>query len=863
MLHCNMTPFGKISLARFNPERLLKPESLFVAGAGTELGETMLGQIAKGGFKGQIFTGSPEDLPAAIDLAIIACPPAQVAGVLAGLTGRVAGGAVVLCQAPDLREVALAAKLRVIGPHSFGIAAPGIGLNALRAHVVPVPGRVALIGQSPALARTILDWAEPNGIGFSHVIGIGGNADIGFARVLDYLSHDPGTGAVLLEIDRLRDPRLFLSAARAAARMRPIVALAPGARLRDASGTVLAGYAAALSRAGVLLVETINDFLAAAETLTRATVIHARPIRGETLAIISNSLSAGRLAADAALREHVVLATLSDETRQVIAMSMGCMPPACGPISLRDATPTKLADLAALVSGAPEVSGILVVHAPSGEADETTMAALIACADSIKMPLLVASMGEASGAANRHRLAAAGLAVFETPDMAVSGFSFLVQNQRNRAAARELPSSAVLSIAPDRQAVRQRIANARAADEEGLALGDSLALLAAYGIDIVPSRLVATADAAAQAAEEIGFPAVLKLARRRSDQDRPAGAIALDLPDAESVRAAMLVITARLRRRGDWPPAAEFLVQQQIGRSRELRIRVAEDPVLGPIIGFGPGGGDQSDVSALAVDLPPLNLTLARSLIARSSMAARLGAIRGFNAADFDEIAGCLVRVSQLIIDFPDIAAIDLDPIFADEHGIKVGGARIRLRPAGSERPSLVITPYPADMITTFTAKGRTFTLRPIRPEDAQAHGALFSRVSPEDIRYRFFSAMRQLSAEQTARMTQVDYMREMAIIAVDEQTGFTCGVARLVRGDTDGTEGEFAVLVDPGAKGLGLATTLMRALIAWGDRQGVSEIIGQILADNHPMIAFARSLGFAIRHPPGEDDIVEARLAL
>ncbi|HQU02289.1 MAG TPA: GNAT family N-acetyltransferase, partial [Acetobacteraceae bacterium] len=403
----------------------------------------------------------------------------------------------------------------------------------------------------------------------------------------------------------------------------------------------------------------------------------------------------------------------------------------------------------------------------------------------------------------------------------------------------------------------------RAADEEGLALGDSLALLAAYGIDIVPSRLVATADAAAQAAEEIGFPAVLKLARRRSDQYRPAGAIALDLPDAESVRAAMLVITARLRRRGDWPPAAEFLVQQQIGRSRELRIRVAEDPVLGPIIGFGPGGGDQSDVSALAVDLPPLNLTLARSLIARSSMAARLGAIRGFNAADFDEIAGCLVRVSQLIIDFPDIAAIDLDPIFADEHGIKVGGARIRLRPAGSERPSLVITPYPADMITTFTAKGRTFTLRPIRPEDAQAHGALFSRVSPEDIRYRFFSAMRQLSAEQTARMTQVDYMREMAIIAVDEQTGFTCGVARLVRGDTDGTEGEFAVLVDPGAKGLGLATTLMRALIAWGDRQGVSEIIGQILADNHPMIAFARSLGFAIRHPPGEDDIVEARLAL
>jgi acetyltransferase len=258
--------------------------------------------------------------------------------------------------------------------------------------------------------------------------------------------------------------------------------------------------------------------------------------------------------------------------------------------------------------------------------------------------------------------------------------------------------------------------------------------------------------------------------------------------------------------------------------------------------------------------LPPLNLPLAHALIDRSPVAAALRAHRGQPAADREAIAATLVRISQLLIDFPDIQVLDLDPLFAHEHGIVAASARISLRAPGEARAPLLISPYPAELTTEYETKGRRFTLRPIRPEDADAHATMFSRLTPEDIRFRFFSAMRALSAEQISRMTDVDYGREMAMIAVDD-AGNTAGVARLVRNDTDGATAEFAVVVEPAVKGLGLASALMRAIIAWGKAQGVAEINGQILPDNAPMLAFIKRLGFTIARIPGEPDIVEARL--
>ncbi len=837
---------------RFDPERMFKPGSVAVSGCHTPLGAKLLANIQAGGFRGQV---GHDDAPIDnADLAIVADATEHIAAALQDHAGRGVKGAFVLSPVRELRALAKAAGIRVLGPYSFGMMLPGLGLNASALPVMPAAGKVAYVGQSGALVRTVLDWAVPNFIGFSQIIGIGGNTDMGFGLVLDHLSRDAGTNAIMIEIDRVRDPQMFHSAVRAAARLRPVVALVPGITLRDAAGMGRAAAEAAFTRSGVLLTATMSEFLAAAETLTRV-----KPAHGGSLAIISNSVAAGRLAADDALNHGLTLTQLSPETRQVLALSLGLTPqdiPATGPIFTgRGSNPTRLADVAALLSSAHEVGGILLVHAPSGEGDEVAVEALIACAKTVKIPLLIAAMGEASGLIHRHRLAQAGLACFDTPEAAIAGFRHLIRNRANRAAARELPPSKVLKVAPDTATVQAKIASARAAGRSQLVQDEALALVAAYKVPVIKGGYAATPEEAALVATTIGYPVVIKLSHPNMPANRTTGSIALDVPDGKAVRAAAKAMdTTGLS-------GAKFLVQKQARRGVQLRIRVADSPQLGPTIGFGVGGGDRDDVSSLAVDLPPLNLPLAHALIARSGVAPQLAAHRGAPAADLEAIAATLVRVSQLIIDTPEILLLDLDPIFANEDGVVAVSGRISLRQAGEIRTKLVISPYPAELTTHYEAKGHKFTLRPIRPEDADAHAALFSRMPAEDMRYRFFSSVRQLAPEQIARLTDIDYGREMAIIAVNEATGETAGAARLVRNDTDGRTAEFACAVEPAAKGIGLATALMRAIIAWGKSQGVEEISGTILSDNAPMLAFIKSLGFSIERSPDDHDVVEARL--
>ena len=426
--------------------------------------------------------------------------------------------------------------------------------------------------------------------------------------------------------------------------------------------------------------------------------------------------------------------------------------------------PIRLAEAASLLAGANEVAGVLAVHAPTGVDDAAGMAALAAAAKAMRVPLLVAAMGETTGAAHRAQLAAGGVPAFATPEQAVRGFLHLVRDSRGRAAARELPPAKVLEIAPDRAAVAATFAAARAAGRLALAAAEARAVLAAYGI---------------------------------------AGAAAADAPWA---------------------------------------IEVGEDAVFGPTIRLGQG-------AASALDLPPLNLPLARALAAR---------LPGQPAAAEDGIADVLVRVSQLIVDFPEIVALRLDLAA----GAAVEAAALRLRPPGAPSPLPAIAPYPAELAGHFTGRRETLLIRPIRPEDAAAHAALFARLPAQDVRFRFFSAVRELSAEQIARLTQVDYDREIAFIAVREATGETVGVARLVQEAADGPA-EFAVLVQPDAKGQGLAAHLMRRLIDWARARGIGEIVGLVLADNAPMLGFVRHLGFDLHRAPDDETVVEARLVL
>ncbi|HTQ71443.1 MAG TPA: GNAT family N-acetyltransferase, partial [Acidocella sp.] len=548
---------------------------------------------------------------------------------------------------------------------------------------------------------------------------------------------------------------------------------------------------------------------------------------------------------------------------QVLNLTTDKTTPETGPIFAGKRSPTALADIAALLSSAPEIGGILLIHAPSGGDDGAAIAALTACASTVKIPLLIAAMGEETGLGYRHSLSQAGLASFDSPEAAIAGFRHLLENRRNRAQARELPSSAVLRVQPNKASVMGRIEAARAGGRDRLVQDEALAIIGAYHIPTLESRHVSTPAEAAAAAAALGFPAVLKLSHPDVPTHLLAGSVALNLPDPGAVLSAARRILAQVEQLGANPAQAGFVVQAQAPHGTVLRIRVTDNLKIGPVIGFGEGGGDPQSVSHLATGLPPLNLALAHALIHRSAIAPRLAAMRGQAAADEEAIAATLVRVSQLIIDTPEILALDIDPLFASPQGVAAASAQIWLRPAGQARPPLVIPPYPGELTRHYTARGQNFLIRPIRPEDADAHAAMLSRFTQEDMRYRFFSPMKQLPIEQIVRLADVDYTREMAIIAVREATGDTVGVARLVRNDTDGTSAEFAVAVDPAAKKFGLGTFLMNSVIEWGRTQGVKEINGQILADNAPMLAFIKRLGFSLTRLPDEPDVIEARLDL
>ena len=767
---------------RFRAERLFRPRSVVVVGTTTAKGRHALDNLRQGGFAGPVLTAEDADgvaaLPSAPDLAVVCLEGAAVAPVFAALGRLGTRVAVVMGMADGLAALGRRTGVRSFGPGSFGLVVPGIGLDAGLGHLPPQRGRLALVSQSAALCRAVLDWAGPNGVGFSHIVGIGGNDDLGFGAALDWLSRDAGTGAILLDIRRLKDPRRFLSAARAAARLRPVVAIRAGGQLLDPSGTADAVMDAALHRSGVVTVHSLAELLAAAETLTRA-----RTLRQEGLAIVTNAIGPAWLAADAALREGMTLATLAPETREVLRLALPTplrsrvyRPDARASVDLVYAgveDPVRLAEAASLLGGAAEVGCVLLVHAPTGPGDAAGMQAIAAAAKAMRVPLLVAALGETTGAAHRATLAEAGVPTFASPEQAVRGFRHLVQDRRGRAAARELPTSAVLEIAPDHAAVAAAFAAVRAAGRLELAGAQALSVLATYGI--------ATG---------------------------PAGAHA--------------------------------------GVAKPQRLLVDDDALFGPTLALGQG-------ESLAFDLPPLNLTLARALVARAPGSPMEG-----QAA----LADVLVRVSQLVVDFPEIDALSLDPLHAGAGGAVVERAVFRLRPSGAVAPKLAIAPYPAELTTHVRGRTESYLIRPIRPEDATAHGEFFARLPAQDVRFRFFSALRELSPEQTARLTQVDYDREIAFIAVREATRETVGVARLVEDPADNSA-EFAVVVQPDVKGQGLAARLMACLFAWARARGVVEVVGQVLADNAPMLGFVRHLGFTLKRAPDDETIVEARLKL
>jgi acetyltransferase len=881
------SPHNPLLHARSPVERLLRPRSVAVIGDDTSQdapARRILGHLLAGGFSGAVmpvFPGhdavggvlaypSAAALPRAPDLAIVSLPPDAAADALAALAARGAGGAVLTGEAPPGLGAGGLGGLRVIGALSGGLIIPALGLNASFCQEMPKAGGIALLCHDLGIASAVLAHAAAEGLGISHVISLGRNDDLGFTAMLDWLARDGTTRVVLLEVGRIKDRRGFLSAARAVARTRPVVALrtAPDETGVGEDGQAGSGlvFAAAVRRVGVVDAEGLEDLLDAATILSRP-----RRMRGERVLVVSDAPSLGRLAAREAASRGATIAQPEAEESAALGLLLGggAGNPAIVPASQ---PATRLGEAVAAAGGlAGLADAVLAVHASvEGSEAEATVAAeaLVAAAATLRdRPLIVAWPGGVAASAARARLGSAGVAVFPTIEAAARAASALIRDRRTREAARELPPSTVLSIAPDRERVRRLLEDVRAAGRSSLTEDEAAAVLAAYGITSAPAEVAAGPDEAAAAAARLGPPVVLKIRSPDLVHKTDVGGVVLDLDTPDAVRAAAEAMAARIARLAPAIRTEGFLVQRQIRRAgaRELVIRLGRDALFGPTISFGQGGTAVGVAADIAADLPPLNRALAASLVARTRVARLLAGFRDHRAIDREAIHEALVRLSQLSVDFPDILAADVNPLVAGPDGVIALDAWIAIAPeplAGTGH--LAIAPYPAERVTAVTLRdGRKVTLRPIRPEDAEAHAAFFARLTPEDVRFRFFAPIRALSPEQLARMTQIDYDREMAIIATDEAGADgpeTLGVIRIIR---TGETGEFAIVVRSDAKGTGLGKQLTEAGLAWARDVGIRRVVGEVLAENAPMLGFVRSLGFTLTRSEDDPELMIAAIDL
>jgi acetyltransferase len=884
-----------------NLDAIFRPNGVALIGASDRphsVGATIADNLRLGGFDGPILPVNPKhksvagilcypdvaSLPLTPDLAIICTPPETVAGLVGELGARGTRAAIVVTagfreggseKGRALQQAMLDAAaphlLRVIGPNCLGVLSTPAKLNASFAQTTPKPGGVAFVAQSGAMVTTVLDWAGARGIGFSHLVSLGDMSDVDFGDMLDYLATDESTTAILLYVEAVTQARKFMSAARAASRVKPVIAIKAGrqaaaARAAASHTGALAGmdsvYEAAFGRAGILRVYDLDETFDAVETLAM------RPrVLGDRLAIVTNGGGVGVLATDALIGQGGTLAALSDAT---LAKLNAVLPPTWShgdPIDIiGDANGARYSVALEALIGAPDTDAILVLNCPTAVASGIEAArAVIASAPKLNKPVFTNWLGAQSADEARRLFEAANIPTYDTPEQAVRGFMHMVRYRRGQQTLMEVPPSAAIEFKPDQVKARATIDAALRAGPgwlDALAVQD---LLACYGIAVPRAARVANADDAAAKAAEYGAPVALKIYSPDITHKSDVGGVALDLNGAAAVKLAADAMLARVAKAMPKARLEGFVVQEMIRRpgAYELILGMADDATFGPFMLFGHGGTAVEVIDDKALGLPPLNLKLAREMIVRTRIWHQLKGFRDSPPADIDAIALTLVQLSQLVCDFDEIAELDINPLLADAHGVVALDARIKVAspdPAATRNQRLAIRPYPQELETHETISGTgEFLMRPVRPEDAPAFIRFSARVTPEDVRLRFFSPFKSLPPVLLARLTQIDYDREMAFVLFDAENE-VAGVGRLAA-DPNGLRAEFALLVRSDLKHHGIGRLFMRHLVDYAKPRGIGELFGDVLAENAPMLALCRDLGCEIS-PPSQG-IVRATLRL
>ncbi|EHM44640.1 bifunctional acetate--CoA ligase family protein/GNAT family N-acetyltransferase [Yokenella regensburgei] len=859
-------------------EALLRPKSIAVIGASMKpqrAGYLMMRNLLSGGFSGPVLPVTPnwkavhgvlawpdiQSLPFTPDLAVLCTHAKRNLELLEALGEKGCKTCIILSSPPEqfaeLKACARRFQMRLLGPNSLGLLAPWQGLNASFSPVPIRRGKLAFISQSAAVSNTILDWAQQREMGFSWFIALGDSLDIDVDDLLDFLARDSKTSAILLYLEHLSDARRFVSAARSASRNKPILVIKSGRspeaqRLLHVNSGMDPAWDAAIQRAGLLRVQNTHELFSAVETLS-----HMRPLRGDKLMIVSNGAAPAALALDELWSRNGKLATLSDETRDRLRKALPESVEAANPLDLRDdASSEHYRTTLNILLDSQDYDALLVIHSPSAAAPGTESA--LALIEVLKnhprgkyVTVLTNWCGEFSSQEARRLFSDAGIPTYRTPEGTITAFMHMVEYRRNQKQLRETPTLP-LNLKANTAEAHKLIQRALADGASSLDTHEVQPVLKAYGLSTLPTWIATDSAEAVHIAEQIGYPVAVKLRSPDIPHKSEVQGVMLYLRTATEVQQAADAIIDRVKL--TWPQARihGLLVQSMANRAgaQELRVVVEQDPVFGPLIMLGEGGVEWRARDQAAVALPPLNMNLARYLVIQAIKGKKIRGRSALRTLDIPGLSQFLVQVSNLIVDCPEIQRLDIHPLLASGNEFTALDVTLEIAPfTGDAESRLAVRPYPQQLEEWITLKDKDRCLfRPILPEDEPALQRFISQVTKEDLYYRYFSEINEFTHDDLANMTQIDYDREMAFVAVRQSGEITeiLGVSRAIS-DPDNIDAEFAVLVRSDLKGLGLGRQLLEKLIAYTREHGLQRLNGITMPNNQGMIALARKLGFHV----------------
>lgn len=885
---------------------LFEPRSVAIVGASERegsVGSVLVHNMLEAGFKGRLFAVNPnhdrisgipsypsvEDIPQRLDLAVIATRASTVPSIMEAC-GRAGTRAAVVVSAGfseagpggvalerAVVETARRNHIRLLGPNCLGIMRPSAGLNATFARGSAIPGSIGLVSQSGALCTAILDWARPNNVGFSSVISLGASSDVDFGEVLDYLVSDPRTENIFLYVEGIRHARGFMSALRAAARVKPVLLLKAGRHEAGSkaawshTGSLVGAdevFDAALRRAGVVRLSSIGQMFAAA----RALFSHFRP-RGNRLAVITNGGGPGVIAADRAADLSIPLASLSQKTIQTLNQVLPSGWSRGNPIDIiGDADPERYRTALTACLEDDNVDGVLIILAPQAMTSplEAARTVIEVAKSAENKPLVTAWMGEDQVAQSRKLFEDAGIPTFRTPEPAVEMFSQVSAYYRNQQLLMQTPASLTDRTPPNIESARLVIETALAERRKIMNEMESKALLAAFHVPIAQTVIARTPTEAMVLAGEMGLPVAMKIDSPDITHKTDSGGVRLNLATLQAVRTAYQDILDDVRRNRSDAVLNGVAIEPMIVKpnGRELMIGVTRDAVFGPIITFGAGGAAVEVHMDRAIALPPLNPFLVRDMIRSTRVSKLLGEFRQMPPIDMEALEAVLLRISEMVCELPWLHEMDINPLIVDEHGAVAVDARIvveAVSPSQERYGHMAIHPYPTHLVSRWQLPdGTNVLIRPIRPEDAEMEQEFVKRLSPESKYFRFMNTIRELTQTMLARLTQIDYDREMAFVAVTELDGAQeeLGVCRYAT-NPDGESCEFALVVADAWQHRGVARKLMGALIEAARAKGLSYMVGHVLANNERMLRLVTSLGFVVSASAEDPTVKRVTLAL